>query len=137
MEKKTYIVGGVIIAILLIVVALMAYSPSEVQLTAADNGSTVELESGQVLSITLDANPTTGYTWEVVEPLDGQVMRQVGEIEFIPNRQESGIVGAGGVQIIRFECVNAGQTVLKLVYHRPWETDVKPLETFTVHMAAR
>ncbi len=139
MEKKAYIVGGVIIAILLIVVVLMVYGhgPSEVQLTAADNGSTVELESGQVLSITLEANPTTGYTWEVVEPLDGQVMRQVGEIEFIPNRQESGIVGSGGVQIIRFECVNAGQTVLKLVYHRPWETDVKPLETFSIPVVAR
>ncbi|HUV79984.1 MAG TPA: protease inhibitor I42 family protein [Candidatus Bathyarchaeia archaeon] len=137
MEKKTYIVGGVIIAILLIVVVLMAYSPSEVQLTAADNGSTVELESGQVLSITLNANPTTGYTWEVVDAPGEQVMRQVGEIEFIPNRQESGIVGSGGVQIIRFECVNAGQTVLKLVYHRPWETDVEPLETFSIHVAAR
>jgi len=137
MEKKAYIVGGVIIAILLIVVVLMAYGPSEVQLTAADNGSTVELESGQVLSITLEANPTTGYTWEVVDPQDGQVLRQVGEIEFIPNRQESGIVGAGGVQIIRFECVNAGQTVLKLAYQRSWETDVEPLETFTIHVAAR
>jgi len=134
MDKKAYIVGGVIIAILLIVVVLMAHGPSEVQLTAADNGSTVELESGHVLSITLDANPTTGYTWEVVEPQDGQVMRQAGEIEFEP---ESDAIGSGGVQIIRFECVNAGQTVLKLVYHRPWETDLEPLETFTIHVAAR
>ena len=136
MDKKAYIVGAVIIAILLIVVVLMAYGPSEVQLTAADNGSTVELESGQTLSITLEANPTTGYTWEVVDAPGEQVMRQVGEIEFVPNKQEPGIVGSGGVQIIRFECINAGQTVLELVYHRPWETDVEPLETFTVHVAA-
>jgi inhibitor of cysteine peptidase len=134
MEKKAYIVGGVIVALLILVVLFVAYSSSEVQLTAADNGSTVELESGQVLSITLEANPTTGYTWEVVEPLDGQIMRQVGEIEFEP---ESEAIGAGGVQIIRFECVNAGQTVLKLVYHRSWETDVEPLETFSIHVAAR
>lgn len=143
MEKKTYIVGGALIALLIFVVVFVAYSPreaptpNEMNLTAADNGSTVELKRGQVVSITLEANPTTGYTWEVVEPRDGQVMRQVGEIEFIPNRQESGIVGSGGVQIIRFEAINAGQTVLKLVYHRSWETDVEPLKTFSIHLAAR
>jgi len=137
MDKKTYIVGGVIIAILLILVVLIADSPGEVQLTAADNDSKVELKSGQVLSITLESNPTTGYTWEVVDTPGEQVMQQVGEIEFIPNRQGPGIVGSGGVQIIRFECVNAGQTVLKLVYHRPWETEVEPLETFSIHVAAR
>ena len=143
MKKKTYIVGGALIALLILVVVFVVYSPREtltpngMNLTAADNGSTVELKRGQVVSITLEANPTTGYTWEVVEPRDGQVMRQVGEIEFIPNRQESGIVGSGGVQIIRFEAINAGQTVLKLVYHRSWETDVEPLKTFSIHLAAR
>lgn len=133
-EKKVYIVSGVLLALLLIVVVLMAYGPREVHLTAADNGSTIELKEGQVVSITLKANPTTGYTWAVVEPLNEQVIRQVGEIEFKP---ESEAIGAGGVQIIRFEIVNAGQTTLKLVYHRPWETDVEPLETFFIQVSAR
>ncbi len=144
MKKKTYIVGGALIALLIFVVVFVAYSPretltpNEMNLTAADNGSTVELKSGQgqVVSITLDANPTTGYTWEVVDAPDEQIMRQVGEIEFIPSRQESGIVGAGGVQIIRFEIVNAGRTSLKLVYHRSWETGVEPRETFFMHVVA-
>lgn len=133
-KKRMYIVSGVLLALLLIVVVLMAYGPREVHLTAADNGSTIEIREGQVVSITLEANPTTGYTWEVVEPLDEQVLRHVGEIEFKP---ESEAIGAGGVQIIRFEIVNAGQTALKLVYHRPWETDVEPLETFSIHVIAR
>lgn len=135
MEKKTsYIIGGAVIALLIIVVvALIAYSPSEVQLTAADNGKTIEPETGQALSITLDANPTTGYTWAVIEPSDEQVLRQVGEIEFEP---ESELIGAGGVQIIKFEVVNAGTTTLKLVYHRPWES-VEPLDTFSITVVAR
>jgi len=134
MRKGVYIVSGVLLALLLIVVVLMTYGPREVHLTAADNDGTIELKEGQVVSITLEANPTTGYTWEVVEPLDEQVVRQVGEIEFKP---ESEAIGAGGVQIIRFEIVHAGQTALKLVYHRPWETDVEPLETFSIHVIAR
>ena len=133
MEKKAYIIGGVLLALLLIVAVLMVYGPvpREVQLTAADNGSEIELKKGNVLVITLKANPTTGYTWDVVEPLDEQVMQQVGEIEFKP---ESDLIGAGGVQIIRFEIVNAGRAALKLVYHRPWETDVEPLKTFAIQV---
>ena len=136
MEKKTYIIGGVLLALLLIVAVLMVYGPGprEVQLTAADNGSEIELKKGQALVITLEANPTTGYTWDVVEPLDEQVVQQVGEIEFKP---ESDLIGAGGVQTIRFEIVNAGRASLKLIYHRPWETDVEPLETFAIQVLAR
>ncbi len=134
MGNKAYIVGGTLTAVLIIVAVLMVRGPGEVQLTEADNGSTIELKSGQALSITLEANPTTGYTWEVVESPDEQVMRQVGKIEFKP---ESEAIGAGGVQIIRFEVVNAGQTNLTLIYHRPWETDVEPLKTFSLHVIAR
>ncbi|HUV02569.1 MAG TPA: protease inhibitor I42 family protein [Desulfobacteria bacterium] len=142
MEKRTYIVGGALIAILIIVVLLLAYVPREggnqasgaVQLAATDNGRTIKLTIGQVVTITLEANPTTGYTWDVVEPLSGPVMRQVGEIEF---ESESDAIGAGGVQTVRFEVVNAGQTALTLVYHRPWETDVEPLKTFAIHVVAR
>jgi inhibitor of cysteine peptidase len=97
-------------------------------------GRTIELTTGQVVIITLEANPTTGYTWEVVEAPSGQIMRQVGEIEF---ESESDAIGAGGVQIIKFEVVNAGQTSLTLAYHRPWETDVEPLNTFSINVIAR
>ena len=136
MGKKWYIIGGVLLALLLVVVVLMAYGPGprEVHLTAADNGREIELKKGDVLVITLKANPTTGYTWDVLEPLDEQVMQQVGEIEFKP---ESNLMGAGGVQIIQFKIVNAGQTALKLVYHRPWEKDVEPEKTFYVQIVAR
>jgi predicted secreted protein len=101
-------------------------------LTAADDGSEIELKKGQLLVITLEANLTTGYTWEVAEPLDERVIRQVGEIEFVP---ESDLIGAGGVQIIKFEGVGADQTTIKLVYHRPWETEVElTLGTFSVQV---
>lgn len=105
----------------------------KIEVTEANEGSEFELKKGQFLVITLEANPTTGYTWEVVEPEDEQVLRQVGEIEFEP---ESDLIGAGGVQIIRFEVVNAGRTNIKLVYHRSWETGLEPLKTFAIQVVA-
>ena len=100
-------------------------------LNATDNNTTINVTAGEFLVVTLEGNPTTGYTWEVTEPLDEQVLRQVGEIAFVP---ESDLIGAGGVQIATFEAVGAGEATIKLVYHRPWETEVEPVDTFTVNV---
>jgi inhibitor of cysteine peptidase len=108
-------------------------STNEVKLDAGDDGSQVELNAGQTLVVSLEGNPTTGYTWEAAE-LDEQVLRQVGEAEFNP---ESDAIGAGGVQTLRFETVNSGQTTINLVYHRSWEEDVEPAETFSVQVVVR
>ena len=101
-----------------------------VNLDKAANGSSVELAKGQMLVISLESNPTTGYSWEVVEP-DEAVLRQVGEAEFTP---QSDLIGASGVEVLRLEGTGAGKMTLKLVYHRPWEKDVEPLETFAVEV---
>ncbi len=125
------------IALLLVAVVLAAVSgcgaKSALALEAKDNGRQIELEKGQTLAINLEGNPSTGYTWEMVESEDS-ILRQVGEIEF---EAESDLVGAPGTQTLRFEAVESGQTELKLVYHRPWETDVEPLETFTLQVTVR
>ncbi len=118
----------------LLLTTLSACSPAnEVKLDAGDDGSQVELNAGQTLVVSLEGNPTTGYTWEAAE-LDEQVLRQVGEAEFKP---DSDAIGAGGVQTLRFETVNTGQTTLKLVYRRPWEADEEPTETFSVQVVVR
>lgn len=108
--------------------------PVEVELDAEDVGGVFDVEKGQFVVIALEANPTTGYTWEVEEPVDELVLRQVGDIEFEP---QSELVGAGGVQTIRFEVIGEGQATIELVYRRPWETDVEPLETFSVQITSR
>jgi len=106
----------------------------EVKATIADDGREMQLKKGQTLVVTLEGNPTTGYSWEVAEHLDEQVLRQTDEPEF---KAESDLVGAGGVQILRFEAENAGKFTLKLVYHRPWEKDVEPLETYSIQVVVQ
>ncbi len=54
-----------------------------------------------------------------------------GEPEF---EADSDLLKAPGTQTLRFEAVEAGQMDLKLVYHRPCETVVEPLVTFTVQV---
>lgn len=104
-----------------------------VKLDASANGQKIELQRGRSLEISLEANPTTGYGWEV-EGVDKRVLRQVGEVEFTP---ESNRIGAPGVQILHFEAVGAGQTTLRLVYRRPWEKEAKPLKTYSIQVVVR
>ena len=102
-------------------------------LNATDNNTAINATTGEFLVVTLEGNPTTGYTWEVTEPLDDLVLRQIGGIVDVP---ESDRPGAGGVQIATFEVVGAGNATIKMVYHRPWETDVEPVDTFTLNVTA-
>jgi inhibitor of cysteine peptidase len=102
----------------------------EINVAAKDNGGRVDLALGQVLVVTLASNPTTGYSWQVVDA-EGSILRQMGEAEFVP---QSDLMGAPGVETLRFEPTGAGQTTLQLVYHRPWEKDVEPLETFSLQV---
>jgi inhibitor of cysteine peptidase len=101
-------------------------------LNATDNNTAINVTTGEFLIVTLEGNPTTGYTWEV-EELNEQVLQQVGDIAFVP---ESNLIGAGGVEIATFEVVGAGNATINMVYHRPWETDVEPVDTFTLNVTA-
>ena len=103
---------------------------SDVQISAEDAGTTIALQTGQMLLITLESNPTTGYSWHVAE-IDESVLRLQGDPAF---QSESDLAGAGGAETLRFKAMAAGETNLTLTYDRPWETDVEPIETYTVQV---
>lgn len=109
----------------------------EILVEKKDSGSRVELEKGQTLVVTLESNPSTGYSWEVAEGA-GTVLQQKGEADFKSSSAgDQQLVGAGGTETLRFEAAGAGETTLKLVYYRPWEKGVEPLETFSVQVIVR
>jgi C1A family cysteine protease/predicted secreted protein len=108
----------------------------EVRLSAKDDSRQIELKEGQVLVISLESNPSTGYTWEIEEAKE-TILRQTGKTEFKPESGPLGapaLLGAPGKQILRFEAVAAGQTTLRLVYRRPWEKGAKPAKAFSLQV---
>jgi inhibitor of cysteine peptidase len=103
------------------------------RLSEEDAGSTVELRVGDTMEVVLDGNPTTGFSWETAA-VDASVLKQLGEPGFEP---ATALIGSGGKFTFRFEAVASGQTLLKLVYHRPWEKDVPPEKTFEVNVTVQ
>jgi predicted secreted protein len=106
-------------------------------LTEMDNGKTIELSTGQTLKITLTSNPSTGYSWEKVSG-EETVIKPIGEPAFVSDPNPSGAVGVGGKTTFTLEAAEmSDETTLKLVYHRPWEKDTLPIQTFEVKVVVK
>ena len=86
---------GLTLLFLLTVLLSGCNSSKELKLDIGDSGSQVEVKKGQILAISLESNPTTGYRWEVLK-INESSLEQLGESEFISSESE-GLVGAGGV----------------------------------------
>ena len=107
--------------------------PSTKRLTEADAGRSIELRAGDKLEVTLPGNPTTGFQWDVSYG-NTTILQPSGESKFEP---PSSAIGHGGQITLRFAAVGSGQTELKLIYHRPFEQDVPPAQTFEVTVTVR
>jgi len=96
-------------ALLLLLTLLLTgcNSINEVKLDIGDSGSQVEVKKGQVLAISLESNPTTGYRWEVMK-INETMLKQIGDPEFKAS-QSGEVVGGGGVEVLRFEAVGLVQ----------------------------
>ncbi len=104
-----------------------------VKLTEQDAGRTIEIRVGELLEVILKGNPSTGYMWDV-ESVDPNILKPADQLEF---QADSKLIGSPGKLTLRFEATHAGRTPLKLIYHRPWEKSVKPIEIFEVTVVIR
>jgi inhibitor of cysteine peptidase len=108
--------------------ACAARPAGPVELAQKQSGSTQSLAAGQELSITLDANPTTGYQWALDGALPPQ-LKQVGEPKYSGG---SGAIGAGGSEEWTFSGATPGEARLRLKYWRSFESSVPPVQTFDI-----
>ena len=94
-------------------------------LTQLDDGKVVNMTVGQILTVELPSNRTTGFSWN--EPATTEtVLERVGEPAYVTDPVPSGMAGVGGQEIWRFRATKAGRQTLRLEYARPWEKNVTP-----------
>lgn len=117
-----------IAAFIALLMILAACSSAAIELDEQDNGQSVEVASGDKVTITLEGNPTTGFSWEVDE-INSAVAELAGEPDY---KTDSKALGSGGVYTFTFKAVAAGTTNIRLVYHRSWEEGVDPEKVYEV-----
>ncbi|HRK74779.1 MAG TPA: protease inhibitor I42 family protein, partial [Rhodothermales bacterium] len=89
-------------------------------------GKTFTGKVGDLFSLSLSANPSTGYAWYPTEDSKA-VAVQVNDGVFKSSNTDPMVVGAGGIQTLPFKVVKAGQLVVE--YRRSWEKGVEPAQT--------
>jgi inhibitor of cysteine peptidase len=118
------------VLITLALAMLAACTPAGITLTEANNGQTIQLKKDGSLSITLSSNPTTGFQW-TIDQIDPAQLKQLGDPDYVSDCT-GGMVGCGGRQTFRFTATSLGQSQLRLIYHRTFEANVPPAQTFNV-----
>ncbi|MCY1411098.1 Chagasin family peptidase inhibitor I42 [compost metagenome] len=88
----------------------------------------LQLHTGQLLTLTLPSNPSTGYRWLMQNPA-GSLLRSLGP-EVYSNPEDAGLVGSAGQSIWRFQVQAEGEGHLILVYQQPWAPEVPAVKTF-------
>ena len=132
-EVRKALKFGILIA-LAIVIQSCASSGGKVrdgviELVAADHDQRVDLKVGQLVTVRLDANRTTGYTWMLPSGELAQGLVQPLHPESRYDRKIDGIysMGVGAIEVWEFRAVRAGSGTLRLEYRRPFEQNVDPL----------
>jgi predicted secreted protein len=102
--------------LLVLAAALLVGACAPLTLTARDNGRAVQLGLDKKFKLILEANPSTGYHWEVVT-LDQAVVEQ-GESLVLAPEVGSGppVVGAPVTMVWTFRTLAPGHTPLRLAY---------------------
>ncbi len=99
-----------------------------VTVTDEDNGTRVEIKTGEILAVRLSAQLGTGFGWKVVSSDNKLALK--GEPEQVS--EEGQMPGAPNFQVFRFRAAEKGETELKLQYVEGWKKDTKSLKEFTV-----
>lgn len=79
------------------------------------------------LTLTLDENPTTGYSWAYTMAPEG--ILALDHDAFVSGQTSANVVGAGGQHTWTFKVLSKGCVRLTFRYYRPWEAPETAAET--------
>ncbi len=85
-----------------------------------NNSSPLVVEKGSEFIIALEANPTTGYSWQLAGEFDHAVL-ELEKMEYKPPATDR--LGAGGEEKWTFKALEVGRTTLSFRCVRPWEVE--------------
>jgi len=107
---------------------------TQVFIDKSKDGQTIEVAAGCLVTITLESNATTGFRWELAEPIDEEMLALIDSkyTTVEDEDKDEPAAGAGGTEEWTFETLRPGDTTISMAYSRPWEGGEKGVETFNV-----
>ena len=90
-----------------------------VEVIAADQGKIINAKVGNLIRITLESNPSTGYNWELRDFEYGTAVFSSSDL--VARKTGNVLFGAPGNTVFTLQAVKPGTQKILLVYRRPWE----------------
>jgi len=141
MKTKLIALGLLVILALSLMACASAPKETAVKVTTDEFQSQnnisqqVEVPAGGVLTVTLGSNQTTGFQWsETASITDTTVLKQTGHKYVAP---DSGLAGAAGQEVWKFEALQKGTSTITMAYSRPWEGGEKNEWTYTLTVTVK
>ena len=126
MKKRMIFYFIMFIAVMFSVSCHLISSKTET-FTVKDTEKTIYVNLKDSFNVSLDSNPTTGYSWEIL-PYNESVIR-FAKSKYRPNTDR---IGSNGKRIIEFKAFGKGKTILELFYLRVWKNDKGPINKFKI-----
>ena len=104
----------------------------KVEITAAESGKVVRAAVGNLVTITLQSNPSTGYNWELRDFDYG--VADFYKSETLPADGGNVLFGAPSKTVVTLQAVKPGTQDIKLVYRRLWAPPDQVAETFAFRL---
>lgn len=106
-----------------------------VEVSAKNNGQTVTADVGNLVRITLESNPSTGYNWELRDFDYGAAIFNSSDL--VARKSGNVLMGAPGDTVIVLQAVAPGTQQITAVYRRPWEAPDQVAATFSFQLEVK
>ncbi len=104
-----------------------------ITLTRAEHGKSIEAQVGDLITVSLDENPTTGFRWALDKSDDDVVALTSSEYAVASGSR----MGGGGQRVVTFEVRKTGVSAIQLKLWRAWEGDQSITQRFAVTLRVR
>ncbi len=103
-------------------------SNDNIEFSYSGGEQSISAKAGEIITITTETNPSTGYSW--TEPVFSDGLKIVGSGGY--SDAEHGLVGAGGYHYWNVTAEKSGTYTFETEYKRPWEDKVSSTITVTL-----
>ena len=99
--------------------------------TPATDGEVIMARVGTNYAVAFESNPSTGFSWALLEAPDASVSNML-DLQMVPPARP--VPGASGFACFVFEANGVGTTGMTFGYARVFEPDVPPAQTVAVRV---
>jgi inhibitor of cysteine peptidase len=131
--KLKWLILGVAPALLLMVTAC-ASTPKQLSVDESFSGKQADIAAGGSITVTLDSNATTGYSWQLMGISDNTVLEKTNNVYEAPT---SGLMGASGKEVWTFQALRAGKATVTMEYGQPWTGGQKDANNFVLTVVVK